>query len=450
MHNPRRILPIVIVLVLAAAGAWYWFGLRDSSAAGGLQASGTVETTEVAVAPEMSGRVAEVLVDEGQSVAAGQALFTLDDELLRSQRQRAETALQTARDGLASGETGLQAAQSALEAARVNAQAADANAQAALVPLEQALKDLNDNAGVARAKAEQAVAAANRQVRETTYMLDNYTVPNDQQKLSAMDAIAMTKERLDKARAAFEPYKYEDSGNDTREDLKERLDQAQADYDAAVRRMEYETAVHQAQAALDRAMQNLAELQDGPDPDQVAELEARIAAARVAPQQAQAAVAQAEVGVVQAQARLDQARSQQAQAQAELDLMDVQIKKLTVYAPVDGVVVTRSIEPGEVVQAGSVALTLGQLDRMTITVYLPEDRYGAIRLGMKARVAVDSFPGKVFAAQVERIADQAEYTPRNVQTEDGRRTTVFAIELSVENPAGQLKPGMPADVTFEE
>jgi len=303
---------------------------------------------------------------------------------------------------------------------------------------------------VARARAEQAVAAANRQVRQTTYMLDNYTVPNDQQKLSAMDAIAMTKARLDKARAAFEPYKYEDSGNDTREDLKELLDQAQADYDAAVRRMEYETAVHQAQAALDRAMQALAELQDGPDPDQVAELEARIAAARVAPQQAQAAVAQAEVGVVQAQARLDQARSQQAQAQAELDLMDVQIKKLTVYAPVDGVVVTRSIEPGEVVQAGSVALSLGQLDRMTITVYLPEDRYGAIRLGMKARVAVDSFPGKVFAAQVERIADQAEYTPRNVQTEDGRRTTVFAIELSVENPAGQLKPGMPADVTFEE
>jgi len=303
---------------------------------------------------------------------------------------------------------------------------------------------------VARARAEQAVAAANRQVRQTTYMLDNYTVPNDQQKLSAMDAIAMTKARLDKARAAFEPYKYEDSGNDTREDLKELLDQAQADYDAAVRRMEYETAMHQAQAALDRAMQALAELQDGPDPDQVAELEARIAAARVAPQQAQAAVAQAEVGVVQAQARLDQARSQQAQAQAELDLMDVQIKKLTVYAPVDGVVVTRSIEPGEVVQAGSVALSLGQLDRMTITVYLPEDRYGAIRLGMKARVAVDSFPGKVFAAQVERIADQAEYTPRNVQTEDGRRTTVFAIELSVENPAGQLKPGMPADVTFEE
>jgi RND family efflux transporter MFP subunit len=161
-------------------------------------------------------------------------------------------------------------------------------------------------------------------------------------------------------------------------------------------------------------------------------------------------VNQAEVGVTQAQARLDQARSQAAQAQAELDLMDVQIKKLTVFAPVDGVVVTRAVEPGEIVQPGGAVLTLGQLDRMTITVYLPEDRYGAIKLGMSASVKVDSFPGQVFEATVKHIADQAEFTPRNVQTEDGRRTTVFAIELSVSNPNGLLKPGMPADITFEQ
>jgi hypothetical protein len=63
-------------------------------------------------------------------------------------------------------------------------------------------------------------------------------------------------------------------------------------------------------------------------------------------------------------------------------------------------------------------------------------------------VAVDSFPGESFAAEVVRIADQAEFTPRNVQTEEGRRTTVFAVELTVENPEGKLKPGMPADVEF--
>jgi membrane fusion protein YbhG len=85
---------------------------------------------------------------------------------------------------------------------------------------------------------------------------------------------------------------------------------------------------------------------------------------------------------------------------------------------------------------------------MTITVYIPEDRYGAINLGETAQVKVDSFPGEAFTAKVSYIADQAEFTPRNVQTSEGRRSTVFAIKLSIGNSGGELKPGMPADVTF--
>jgi HlyD family secretion protein len=63
-------------------------------------------------------------------------------------------------------------------------------------------------------------------------------------------------------------------------------------------------------------------------------------------------------------------------------------------------------------------------------------------------VTADSFPGEAFDAEVVRIADQAEYTPRNVQTEEERQTTVYAVELRVDDPAGKLKPGMPADVVF--
>ena len=61
---------------------------------------------------------------------------------------------------------------------------------------------------------------------------------------------------------------------------------------------------------------------------------------------------------------------------------------------------------------------------------------------------MDSFPGQQFAATVTHIADRAEFTPRNVQTAEGRRSTVFAVRLSIDNPDGQLKPGMPADVDF--
>jgi HlyD family secretion protein len=113
------------------------------------------------------------------------------------------------------------------------------------------------------------------------------------------------------------------------------------------------------------------------------------------------------------------------------------------------VVLTRASEPGSVVGAGSVVFTLGQLDRLTITVYVPEPRMGEVTLGMTATVMVDAFPGESFQAKVTYISDVAEFTPRNVQTVEGRKATVFAVTLTVTDGGGTLKPGMPADVTFE-
>lgn len=146
--------------------------------------------------------------------------------------------------------------------------------------------------------------------------------------------------------------------------------------------------------------------------------------------------------------QLDAAQAQVDAAQAAVDALDVQIGKLTLTAPVDGVVLSRTIEPGEVASPGAALLVLGQLNDLTITVYVPEDRYGSIRLEQTAQVSVDSFPGETFSATVAHIADQAEFTPRNVQTASGRKTTVFAIRLNVSNSDGKLKPGMPADVKF--
>jgi multidrug resistance efflux pump len=293
------------------------------------------------------------------------------------------------------------------------------------------------------------VATANRAVREAQYMLDNFTVPTEQQNYTAMEAIEVMEGRLDQARQAFEPYKYKDSGNKTRKDLKEKLDEAQSDYDAAVRRLEYETTLEQARATLEKAMLDLEKLQDGPDPDDVALLQARIAAAEAAPEQAKAAVEQAETGVDEAQTRLEQAEKAVVHAQATLEQIDIQMKKLTVQAAASGVVLIRNIEPGEVLQPGVAAVTIGQLDDLTITVYIPEDRYGRISLGDHVKVTTDSFPGESFDAVVTRIADRAEYTPRNVQTKEDRATTVFAIKLTVEDPEGKLKPGMPVDVDFD-
>ncbi|MCE1252552.1 MAG: efflux RND transporter periplasmic adaptor subunit [Anaerolineae bacterium] len=120
-----------------------------------------------------------------------------------------------------------------------------------------------------------------------------------------------------------------------------------------------------------------------------------------------------------------------------------------VHAPVQGTVLVRAAEPGEIVGLGGTLVTIGNLDDLTLTVYVPEDRYGAIMLGQNCDITVDSFPERVFKGKVANIASKAEFTPRNVQTTDSRKTTVFAIRLDLEPSGGLLKPGMPADVHFQ-
>ena len=93
-------------------------------------------------------------------------------------------------------------------------------------------------------------------------------------------------------------------------------------------------------------------------------------------------------------------------------------------------------------------LTIAQLEDVELTVYVPEGRYGQISLGDSVEITADSFPGEIFTGTVRRIADEAEFTPRNVQTVEGRKATVYAILINVPNPNLKLKSGMPVDVVF--
>ena len=288
MHDRKRIIiPMVLVLALITFGVWYFLIGRNNSTNGLLEASGTVEVVEVLVAPEQAGRVSVVMVEKGDSVESGDLLLRLDDVLLQSQHQRAMTALETSRANLATAQAGVEMAKAMLRSAETNVEAANAGAKVELLSAQETLDDLYDNAAVAKSEALRAVAAANRAVREAQYQSDNFSVPTNQQEFTAMDAIVVMKERLDQARDEFEPYKYKSSSDPTREKLRETLDEAQSDYDSAVRRLEYETELEKAQAMQDKALQDLAALQDGPDPDDVAVLEAQIEAIKVIPKQAQ-------------------------------------------------------------------------------------------------------------------------------------------------------------------
>jgi len=92
---------------------------------------------------------------------------------------------------------------------------------------------------------------------------------------------------------------------------------------------------------------------------------------------------------------------------------------------------------------------IGDLDEVELTVYIPEDRYGPVQLGQYALITVDSFPGETFDGAVIQIADEAEFTPRKLQTVDGRKRTVYAVVIRIPNSDWELKPGMEVDAVID-
>ena len=114
----------------------------------------------------------------------------------------------------------------------------------------------------------------------------------------------------------------------------------------------------------------------------------------------------------------------------------------------DGVVTTRDREDGEVVAAAAPLLTVSRLDEVWMSIYVPEDRLGGVKLGQAAAVRIDGsdrrYPGKVTF-----VSPEAEFTPRNAQTPDERAKLVYRVKITLPNPDGVFKPGMPGDGYLE-
>jgi HlyD family secretion protein len=145
-------------------------------------------------------------------------------------------------------------------------------------------------------------------------------------------------------------------------------------------------------------------------------------------------------------AQRDAVAAQVKQAEAQLAEQEGILERFVVKSPLAGVILTRTIELGEWVNVGAPLFTLVDLDQLYLKVYIPEPQIGKVALGQEARVCVDAYTNKGFAARVSKVAQQAEFTPKNVETREERVKLVFAVELHLlENPGGILKPGMPAD-----
>ncbi len=143
--------------------------------------------------------------------------------------------------------------------------------------------------------------------------------------------------------------------------------------------------------------------------------------------------------------RLDQARARLGEAEAALALAITRLGYADLLSPVSGLVMAKNIEPGEQVAAGTPVVTVGVLDTVWVRAYISETDLGRVKVGQKARVTVDTWPGKVYDGAVTFISSEAEFTPKNVQTQKERVKLVYRVKITIPNPNMELKPGMPAD-----
>jgi multidrug efflux pump subunit AcrA (membrane-fusion protein) len=310
-------------------------------------ASGTgqvVAATEISLGfDEEGGTVIELNVDVGDEVKTGQLLA-------RIQTQDTEESIQ----------------------------ASITDAELNVVQAQIALDDLYKTAETSRTTAMNDIATYAQEVRDAQYQLENYTMPIFLQGLETVEAVDRMKEQLDAASKTFEPYKYLPSSNDTRESLLEDLNDAQSNYDAAVKRLNYEYALQVAQANLNKARQEYEKYKDGPASDELAQAEAELA-----------------------------------NAQAKLALAKEDKAVLELYAKIDGTVMAVDATVGGVVGMTPI-ITLADLKRPQLEVYLDETDLDKVAVGYEAEVTFDALPDNIYNGKVIRV-DPGLVTVSNVQ-----------------------------------
>ncbi len=440
----RIALLLAAVLVVGAVGGWQWVrrspeqatrflvdrGLEadrarqfvtwlsdrpETGEAQGVLASGSIEGEAVSIVSEFGGRIVGLYVGEGDEVQAGQVLVELDTSLLQAQMVQAQAAVAAAEANLENVRAGthpaqILAAQAALDQALAGRDAAETAWRDA-----QAILDNPQEIDAQIVQAQAAVDLAAVQVEQAQAQLETAKVERDQYRaqgtLEEKRLYVVYDYQVQAAQAALEAARANHQGA---EETLAALKALRANPLAVVSQVHLAEAHYKlAEAGVEVARAKLIELQAGPTAE--------------------------EIGVAQAQLQ---------KAQAAVTILQVQIDKMTLRSPIAGVVTTCPAHKGETALAGATLLTVANLDEVRLTLYIPEDELGRVYLGQEVEVRVDSFPERVFTGTVSYISQEAEFTPKNVQTEKDRVTMVFAVRVRLPNREHLLKPGMPADAVL--
>lgn len=375
-----------LALALAGAGVavWWW---RSPTLVGALAASGTIEATEMDASFKVPGRVIARPVDEGSRVEEGALLARLESRELEAEVDRLRAALEATETRLPQLHTEI-----ALQAESSGARIAEAHA--ALAAREEWLAELRSGS------RRQDVQRAWAEVREAKATMDNAQADLGRMELLFQRELIAAQQR-DQARTAFA------------------------------------VAAEKYRAALERL--DLAK--EGPREEEIRRAEAEVRRAR-------AALALARTGELEVTLKRQQlatARANVARERAALQAAETQLGYTVLASPQAGVVLRTPVEPGEMIAAGTPVATIADLRRIWLKIYVPEPHLGRVKLGQAAEVTTDSYPGKVYRGTVTFINSEAEFTPKNIQTQEERVKLVFGVKVAIDNPGQELKPGMPAD-----
>lgn len=380
---------IVAILILLSALSWHLFFTKENRS-DTLRVSGNIEVTEVQLGFKIPGRLEQRLADEGDMVFRGDLLARMENQDQKIGLGLAQANLARAESVLAELTAGSRPEEIQLANARVIA------AQQALLELTRGSRSQEIES--ARSDLDTALAALK----------------------SAQSQLTQTKEDYERFSILFK-----------------KKSATQRDFE--LYRTRYEIAQNelaQANSRVNSARQALSLRREGPRSEQIER--ARAVLGQV----------QAEYDLVKAGPRkekIDQAQALVEQAVQTVNQAKQQLSYTELFAPMDGVILTRSAEPGEYLNPSTPVITLGDLSRPWLRAFINETDLGRIHLQDKVVVTIDSFPDKKYAGILSFISSQAEFTPKSVQTFEERVKLMFRIKIDLKNPHGELKPGMPAD-----
>jgi multidrug resistance efflux pump len=417
----KRAIPILFLIALIG-GAYYWWTtqgrevflkLAGQESPGRIVGSGAIEAETVAITAEVGGRIVALYADEGEEVEQGAPLAELDASDLQARRNQLEAALAGARANLA--EVSAPPREEDVAAAEAEQQLAQAARDGAFAVWQAALSLAGDplELSVEVESARGQVASLEKEVEAAQADLKEAQIRSDEAARNQLnhEGLVMGQVAEQQVKAA-----------------QANLAAAEAELAGARQQLALLVTMRDNPVAL-IVQANAADFAYQQGVAAVSAAQARLALVRAGPMPQEAAIAQTQVQ----------------QAEAALATLQVQLDKLKLSAPRQGIITQRPANVGELAAPGAVVMNLGDLDRVTLTVFIPETQIGRVRVGQTSQVSVDAYPGKTFEGKVDFIALEAEFTPKNVQTAEERVNLVFAVKISLDNPDHRLKPGMPAD-----